>query len=276
MAYILKTEKQVAVIAALAECMSIRSVERMTGVHRDTIMRLGVKVGNACTGLMDSTMRDLNSEKLQLDEIWGFIGKKQKNVSRFDSSECGDAYTFVAIDADTKVVPCFRVGKRDGVTANAFVEDLASRLKNRVLLSTDGLAAYVEAVERGFGSEVDYGQIVKSYSSTEMAERRYSLPKIVDVTKATIVGNPDMAHVSTSYIESQNLTIRMHCRRLTRLTNAFSKKLENFKAAIGLHFGYYNLVKIHKTLRATPAMAAGVAPSFWTVADLVEMANSHE
>lgn len=219
MAYILKTEKQVSVIAALAKGMSIRAAERMTGVHRDTIMRLGVKVGEACTGLMDGTTRDLNSEKLQLVEIWGFVGKKQENVSRVDSEE------------------------------------------------------YVDAVERGFGSEVDYGQIVKSYSSTEMAERRYSPPKIVDVSKLAIARNPDIAHVSTSYIESQNLTMRMHCRRLTRLTNAFSKKLENFKAAIGLHFGYYNFVKIHKTLRATPAMAAGVAPSFWTVADLVEMAN---
>lgn len=274
MANVLKTDKQAAVVSALAEGMSIRSVERMTGVHRDTIMRLGVKVGNACTGLMDRTMRDLPSKKLQLDEIWGFVGKKQKSVSVHDSLDMGDAYTFVALDADSKVVPCFRVGKRNGATAVAFVEDLASRLRNRVLLSTDGLNAYIDAVERGFGSNVDYGQIVKSYSATEMQERRYSPPKIVDVSKAAIIGNPDMGSISTSYVESQNLTMRMHCRRLTRLTNAFSKKLDNFKAAIGLHFGYYNFVKIHKTLRTTPAMAAGVMPSQWSVADLVEMAHS--
>jgi len=211
MANILKTEKQVMVISALAEGMSIRAVERMTGVHRDTIMRLGARVGDACTGLMDNTMRDLNSHRVQLDEIWGFIGKKQGHLKDYDSDDLGDAYTFVAIDADTKIVPCFHVGKRDRETANAFVNDLASRLKNRVLISTDGLSAYVDAIERGFGGEVDYGQVVKSYSASELAERRYSPPVVVDVNKEAIFGNPDMDSVSTSYVESQNLTMRMHC-----------------------------------------------------------------
>jgi IS1 family transposase len=272
MANILPTEKKIAVIAALAEGSSIRSIERMTGVHRDTIMRLGVKTGQACEVILDQTMRGLQCKNLQLDEIWGFIGKKKKNMRRGDPKELGDAWTFVAIDADTKLVPCFEIGKRDSQTANAFLENLSSRMVNRPQISSDGLAAYIDAVERGFGANVDYGQIVKSYSTEEnYPEGKYSPPEVVDVEKTAISGNPVMGDISTSYVERQNLTMRMHMRRLTRLTNAFSKKLENFKAAVALHFVYYNFVKIHKTLRTTPAMAAGVAESQWSVADIVEM-----
>lgn len=273
MANILKKEKQVAVISALAEGTSIRSIERITGIHRDTIMRLGVKIGNQCERILDEKMKNLSCKQIQLDEIWGFIGKKQRNVKK-DEKTLGDAWTFVAVDADTKIVPCFRVGKRDAKTANAFVEDLSNRLINRVQISTDGLKAYVDAIERGFGTDVDYGQIVKTFASGEnTGPSRYSPPQIINIDKNIIQGNPIIDKVSTSYIERQNLTMRMHCRRLTRLTNAFSKKLENFKAAVNLHFSYYNFIKIHSSLRTTPAMAAGVTSSLWTVGDLIDRCN---
>lgn len=277
MANILSLDKQTMIIHALVEGSSIRAIERMTGVHGDTIGRLGVRIGEACKQLMDHKMRNLSCERVQLDEIWGFIGKKQKNLKEGDEKKgLGDAWTFVAIDADTKIVPSFAVGKRDAYTANLFVEDLASRLKSRVQISSDALAAYVEAVERGFGSEVDYGQIVKAFDGADLQnEGKYSPPKVVAASKRIIVGHPNIKDISTSYIERQNLTMRMHCRRLTRLTNAFSKKLENFKAAAALHFAYYNFVRIHKTLRCTPAMEAGVINELWTVRKLIEVAT-HE
>jgi len=269
---VLKTEKKIACIAALAEGSSIRSVERMTGVHRDTIMRLGVRVGKACTDLMHETMHDLECNHVQVDEIWGFVGKKQARVAKTDNQrENGDVYTFVALDQDTKLVPSFHVGQRSLYDATVFMEDLAGRVKNRIQLSSDGFNAYVQAVERGFGCEIDYGQIVKVFSASEIQQRRYSPPRICATNTETIVGKP-REKICTSHIESQNLTMRMHCRRLTRLTNAFSKRLDHFTAAIGLHFGYYNFVKRHNTLRMTPAMAAGVTSSQWSVADLVDIA----
>lgn len=273
MANVLKNEKQVAAVSALAEGSSIRSIERMTGIHRDTIMRLGIRVGKGCTQILDKMMRNLTCEHIQIDEIWGFVGKKQKHV-RFNEVGVGDAWTFVAIDSTSKAVPCFRVGKRDAETSNAFIMDLSNRLANRVQISSDSLGAYVEAIELGFGGEVDYGQIVKAYASEKPlpASSRYSPPRIVRVKKQPIVGNPENSSISTSYVERQNLTVRMYCRRLTRLTNAFSKKIENLKAAIGLHFGYYNLVKIHSSIRMTPAMALNVTDTLWSVQDLVEKA----
>jgi IS1 family transposase len=273
MANKLSFEKQVRIISALAEDSGIRAIERMTGVHRDTIMRLGVRVGQGCCRILDRVMRNLTCDYLQLDEIWGFVGKKQKNVMPGEI-DVGDTWTFVAIDADSKAVPCFKVGKRDTETAQAFVCDLSGRLANRVQISTDALAAYVEAIEKGFGGNVDYGQIVKTYSSAKPlpASTRYSPPDIVKVEKTIINGNPEPWHVSTSYIERQNLTLRMHCRRLTRLTLSFSKKLENFTAAVGLHFGYYNLVKIHSTVRMTPAMKIGATDRLWSTEELVEAA----
>jgi IS1 family transposase len=274
MANNLPMEKQIVAIGALAEGNSIRAIERMTGVHRDTIMRLGVRVGEGCQRMMDEKMRNLSCKNVQIDEVWGFIGKKQKHVDENDSLELGDVWTFIAIDADTKLVPCFRVGKRTREHANAFVADIASRLKNRIQLSSDALRAYAQAVELSFGCEVDYGQLVKVYATSDASpENRYSPGEVIGVERTVITGMPDVSKISTSYIESQNLTVRMHCRRLTRLTNAFSKKLPNFKAAIGLHYGYYNFVKRHSTLRMTPAMAAGVANSFWTVGDLIEMSQ---
>lgn len=272
MANILSTDKQIAVIGALAEGSSIRSIERITGVHRDTIMRLGVRVGHGCAALLDRKMRGLPCQRLQLDEIWGFIGKKQRNTHVNDDPQLGDVWTFCAIDAETKLVPAFKVGKRDHETAGAFVADLAGRMRNRVQISTDALAAYVGAIDDAFGIDVDYAQIIKTYVQDEAQhpERKYSAPQIVTTEKRAVMGNPDMAHASTSYIERLNATTRLHMRRLTRLTHAFSKKRENFEAAVALHFAYYNLVKRHSTIRCTPAMEAGIERSFWSVGDLVE------
>ena len=271
MAYMLKKEKQVAAIAALAEGASIRSVERITGIHRDTIMRLGIRVGEACTAMMDRTMKKLSCSDIQLDEIWGFVGKKESETKYREHQTMGDQYTFVALDRPTKLVPCFRVGKRNKANTVDFLYDLSGRLANRVQLSSDAFNAYADAVERGFGANVDYGQIVKTFTAAELGPRRYSPPEIFHASRTPILGNPSMNMICTSHVENQNLTMRMHIRRLTRLTNAFSKKLENFKAAVGLHFGYYNFVKMHSAIRCTPAMAAGVASAQWSVADLVEL-----
>jgi IS1 family transposase len=206
-----------------------------------------------------------------MDEIWGFVGKKDRQVRRRDPLDVGSVWTWCAIDADTKLVPAFRVGDRNAATANAFVADVASRMANRVQISTDGLGAYQDAIEKAFGAEVDYGQIIKAYGHEETtSNRRYSAPEFVSSEKKVINGRPDVDLISTSYVERLNATTRLHMRRLTRLTLAFSKKRENFEAAVGLHFGYYNFVKRHNTLRCTPAMAAGVTGSFWSVGDLVE------
>jgi IS1 family transposase len=271
MANVLNADKQIAIIAALSEGSSIRSIERMTGVHRDTIMRLGVRVGQGCKALMDFKLVNLSCNRLELDEIWGFVGKKEKHVKPEDDTSIGSVWPFCAIDAETKLVPAFRVGKRDAATANAFLADVAERMTGRVQISTDGLQAYKEAIERSFGGDADYGQIIKTYGheSTE-GQRRYSQPEFVSSEKKIVAGRPDMDLISTSYIERLNATTRLHMRRLTRLTLAFSKKRENFEAAVALHFAYYNFVKRHNTLRCTPAMAAGVTSTFWSVGELVE------
>lgn len=276
MANILPIEKQIAVIGALAECQSIRAIERLTGIHQDTICRLGVRVGQASARIMDEQMRGLTCHKVQLDEIWGFIGKKQKNLAAGDEAKgLGDVWTFVSIDAATRMVPNYFVGKRDLYSAHCFVDDLAGRLDNeKVQISTDALAAYAQAIEQGFGCNANYGQIVKTFGNADLeGQRRYSPPDVVRIRKGVVSGKPEWKHISTSYIERQNLTMRMHMRRLTRLTNAFSKKLENFKAAVGLHFAYYNFVRMHKSLRMTPAMAGGVTDHIWTIRDLVEAAQ---
>jgi IS1 family transposase len=271
MANVLSIDKKIAVIGSLAEGSSIRSIERMTGVHRDTIMRLGVRVGQGCTALMDEKMRNLPCRRLEMDEIWGFIGKKERNVKPDDPSEVGSVWTFCAIDAESKLVPAFRVGERDAATANAFVKDVAERMAYRVQISTDGLNAYVNAIENAFGADVDYGQIIKSYGPTTVGDhRRYSQPEFVSAEKKAVAGRPDFDLISTSYVERLNATTRLHMRRLTRLTLAFSKKRENFTAAVGLHFAYYNFVKRHNTLRCIPAMAAGVTGTTWSVGDLLE------
>jgi IS1 family transposase len=217
-------------------------------------------------------MRNLETKVLQFDEIWGFIGMKQKPTSASDrNAGMGDVWTFVAVDAETRMVPAYLVSstrrKHDAVQ---FCDDVASRVSGRVQISTDALKSYADAVERGFGAEADYGQILKVYGQQDLNEsRRYSPAKLVSVIREVVSGQPDESLISTSYVERQNLTMRMHMRRLTRLTNAFSKKFENFQAAVSLHFAYYNFVRIHKTLRMTPAMAGDVPDRVWTVQDLI-------
>ncbi len=273
MANVLNTDKQIAIIAALTEGSSIRSIERMTGVHRDTIMRLGVKVGQGCTALLDAKLRDLSCNRLEIDEIWGFIGKKESRLKPSDDSQFGDVWTFCVIDAETKLVPAFKVeNNRTLPTTTAFMRDVASRMRNRVQVSTDSLRAYKEAVEAAWGGDVDYAQIVKVYGHDEREEHRYAPPEVIGTEKTVMQGNPNYSLISTSYVERLNATTRLHMRRLTRLTLAFSKKRENFEAAVGLHFAYYNFVKRHNTLRCTPAMAAGVAKTFWSVGELLEAA----
>jgi IS1 family transposase len=275
MANVLPKDKQIAVISALAEGSSIRSIERITGISRNTIMRFGVRVGQGCARVLDAKMRGLTCHNLQFDELWGFIGKKQKHITIDDDPTKGDVWTFCAIDSETKLVPSFRVGKRDHKTANAFVSDVASRITNRPQISSDGLRAYADAIELAFGMEVDYGLIMKNYGADtghHHQERRYSAPEIVFSEKYSVMGRPDMDLVSTSHVERLNGTTRLHMKRLARLTYAFSKKIENFEAAVALNFAYYNFVRTHGSLKMTPAMAAGVERSFWTVGDLVEAA----
>ncbi|MBU0516017.1 MAG: DDE-type integrase/transposase/recombinase [Proteobacteria bacterium] len=271
----LSREKQVTVLNALIEGCSIRSIERMTQVHRDTIMRLMCRVGQGCAHLMDAKMRGLRCENVQVDELWSFVGKKQKRLTPTEqrAGELGDQYIFVALDADTKLIPAFLVGNRNGENANKFMLDLQSRLVNRIQLSTDAFTPYPEAVENAFGASIDYGQLVKTYRSNGAGRGRYAPPEIVSITKTVVSGRPDKKGISTSYIERQNLTLRMQMRRLTRLTNAFSKKLSNLKAALALHFAWYNLGRIHQSLRVTPAMEAGVTGRVWTMKEIATLAD---
>jgi IS1 family transposase len=276
MANVLKTEKQIAVISALAEGSSIRSIERITGINRNTIMNLGVRVGQGCARLLDAKMHDLTCNNLQFDELWGFIGKKEKHVQPTDNPELGDVWTFCALDAETKLIPAYRVGKRSAANTKAFVKDVSSRIINRPQISTDGLRMYVDAIEEAFAADVDYGMVIKNYGHEQGEhhhERRYSAPEVVFCEKSRVIGKPIADLISTSYVERANGTTRQHMKRLSRLTYAFSKKLENFEAAVALHFAYYNLVRTHGTLKMTPAMAAGVERSFWTVGDLIEAAQ---
>jgi IS1 family transposase len=232
---------------------------------------LGLRVGEACAKIHDARMQDVKCKHLECDEVWGFIAAKRKNAAR--AGVYGDVWTFIALDADTKLIPSFIVGKRDLYHARAFMEDLARRLANRVQLSTDALSAYPEAVESGFGCEVDYAQLVKTYELVNLnkdAASRYNPAEVVKTEKTIVSGLPNVNRITTSHVEKQNHTLRMHCRRLTRLTNAFSKKLENFEAAVALNFCYYNFCKRHGAIRMTPAQAADVERSAWTVAELVE------
>ncbi|HVS03478.1 MAG TPA: IS1 family transposase [Thermoanaerobaculia bacterium] len=276
MANVLSAEDRTAVVSALVEGNSLRATSRMTGVARNTVSKLLWDLGFACAQYQDKHVRNLTSRRLQADEIWSFVYAKQKNVSPIHEGKLGqgDVWTFVAIDADTKLVAAYMIGLRNGETATAFLNDLANRLATRVQLTTDGHAMYLPAVETAFGpGEVDYAQIVKMYGADPDAERRYSPAICIGAEKRPEVGEPDTDHISTSYIERQNLTMRMSVRRFTRLTNAFSKKLEMHAAAVALHFMYYNYCRIHQTLRVTPAMAAGIERKPWKVADLVALLN---
>ncbi len=271
----LEIEKKTLAMSMLCEGNSIRGVERMTGIHRDTIMRLAVRVGNGMKKVQDELFTGLESKRLEIDEIWGFVGAKALTTKTREIEGACDDWTWIALDADTKLVPSWHVSDRKQVDADALISDLKSKLVNRPQISTDGLSNYIWAIEKAFGSDVDYGSIVKTYSQRDLkGARRYSLPEVVSTKKEVMQGNPDVDKISTSYVEKQNHTLRMHCRRLARLTNAFSKKRENFEAAISLHYGYYNLVKSHKTIKCTPAMEAGKTKTFWTVRDLVEKGES--
>lgn len=246
----------------------------MTGIHRDTIMRLGYRVGQGCANLMDSYMKNLKCQTVQVDEIWCYVGKKQRHLVDTDNiEELGDQWVFVALDADSKLIPSYLVGKRTADNTQAFIKDLSNRFDNRVQLSSDSLALYVDAVEEGFGPDVDYGQLVKAYEAEPMGAGRYSPPHVVSAERKVIIGSPKISKISTSYVERQNLTMRMQMRRFTRLTNAFSKKLDNLKAAVALHFAHYNFVRVHGSLRVTPAMAAGVTDHLWSLSELMREAN---
>lgn len=258
-------------LQCLLEGCSVRSTERLTGLNRNTILSLLVIAGQKCQQLMDAKMRSLNCKYLECDEIWTYVGKKRRNVRSDDSPEMGDQWVFVALDADTKLIPSFVVGKRTKQTTMAFVGDVAKRITNRPQLTTDGFRFYVEAIEEHFGAEVDFAQLVKLFGDYGQhdSETKYSPSPIMEVISRIWTGDPDPNRVSTSYVERQNLTMRMQMRRFTRLTNAFSKKLGNLKAAIALHFAYYNFCRIHKSLRITPAMEAGITDHVWTIAELL-------
>jgi len=270
---VLKPAKKLAVLSALVEGNSIRSVSRMTGVHKTTILKLLVQVGERCQALMDATLRGLSPRSLQVDEIWTFVWKKQRRVTfeeRFDP-EIGDQYVFYAIDAETKLVPHFDVGKRNMVTAYRFMEGLRGRMNgHRFQLTTDGFVPYIGAVEMAWGADApDFAQLIKLFGSVNPGPSRYSPARIIDAVPTVIHGTPNPRLVSTSYIERANLSLRMACRRFTRLTNAFSKKLDNLKAAVALFFAYYNFCRIHGSLRITPAMAAGVTDRVWSLEELL-------
>jgi IS1 family transposase len=267
----LDTAKRAQIISALVEGCSIRATVRMTGASKNTIAKLLVELGAACSKYMDEVMQNLPCKRLQCDEIWSFVGCKQKQVTaeKLEAGVCGDVWTWIAIDADTKLVPCWMVGQRDPITARDFMQDLAARLANRVQLTTDGLKAYLTAVDRAFGEDIDYAMLIKIYGADVEGQKRYSPAECLGCKKEGITGMPDPKHISTSYVERQNLTMRMHIRRFTRLTNAFSKKLENHVASLAIHYMHYNFVRIHQTLRVTPAMAAGVSDRLWSIEDIV-------
>lgn len=272
----LSNEKRAQILAVLCEGMGINAATRITGASKNTVLKLLSDAGEACAKYQDEAMRNLKCKRVECDEIWSFVGMKQKNVPEELAGILGygDVYTWTAIDADTKLIPCWHVGTRDANSAYAFINDLASRLANRVQLTTDGHKAYIDAVEGAFGNNIDFAMLVKHYSNpseAKQAQKRYSPSQFISADKRRITGDPNIKNVSTSYVERQNLTMRMHMRRFTRLTNAFSKKLENHMHAISLYFMFYNFCKIHKSLRVTPAMAAGISTTLWEISDIVAL-----
>lgn len=274
----LTREKRAQIIHMLVEGNSLRAVTRMTGVSINTVTKLLMDAGQICGEYQDKALRDLPCKRVQVDEIWSFTYAKQRNVQNAKAApeEAGDTWTWTAIDADSKLAVSWLIGGRDAEYANAFIEDLAGRLANRVQLTSDGHGPYLEAVERGFGAGIDFATLIKIYGPAPEAQRRYSPPVCKGARKDRVTGNPDPKHVSTSYVERQNLTMRMHMRRFTRLTNGFSKKVENHAYAVALHFMYYNFVRVHKSLRVTPAMAAGVTDKLWEIGDIVDLIEAAE
>ena len=276
----LNSERQTQVVKALCEGNSIRSTSRITGVAINTVIKLLTDLGAACLKYQDEAMHDLNLKYVQVDEIWSFVYAKEKNVpaSMKGKLGVGDVWTFTAIDAETKLVPCWLVGQRDTGHAFEFIDDLRQRLANRVQITTDGHKMYLEAVEGAFGRDVDFAQLGKIYWADPEGQKRYSPAQCIAAEKHRVQGKPDPAHVSTSYVERQNLTMRMSMRRFTRLTNGFSKKLGNHMCALALYFMHYNFVRPHASLRnpyyRTPAMAAGLTNHIWTVEEIVSLISN--
>ena len=274
----LPLDKRTKILSSLCEGSSLRSISRAADVSINTVSKLLIDAGKACAAFHDEKVRGVQSRRVQVDEIWSFTYGKQKNVARAKAvpSEAGDTWTWTALDADTKLIVTWLVGGRDSDYAIAFMDDLRDRLANRVQLTGDGHKAYLEAVEGAFGGDVDYATLVKLYGTASDASKgRYSLAECIGTRKTRIEGRPDPKHVSTSYAERQNLTMRMHMRRFTRLTNAFSKKFENHTHMVALYSVWYNYVRQHKTLKGiSPAMAAGISQTLWSMADLAEMVDA--
>ena len=268
--------KRTLILQMLCEGSSMRSIARTADVSINTVSKLLVDAGKACAAFHDEKVRGVTASRVQCDEIWSFTYAKQKNVraAKAAPEEAGDTWTWTALDAQSKLIVSWLVGGRDAEYANAFMNDLASRLANRVQLTTDGHKAYLEAVEGAFGADVDYAQLVKLYGEAPEAQKRYSPAVCTGARKEAITGRPNKAHVSTSYVERQNLTMRMHMRRFTRLTNAFSKKFENHMHMVALYTVWYNWVRIHKTLKVTPAMAAGLSPILWSMEDVAALIDA--
>jgi IS1 family transposase len=269
---VLTTEKRVQIVRALVEGNSMRSTSRMVGVSINTVTKLLVELGAACERFHDHAVRGVACKRVQADEIWSFCYAKDKNVpdSMRDKPGVGSVWTWTGMCADSKLILSYHVGTRDADCAMHFMEDLAGRLANRVQLTTDGHKVYLEAVDAAFGTQIDYAMLVKVYGNVSN-EQRYSPGECIGTRKNWISGNPDPRHTSTSFVERQNLTMRMSMRRMTRLTNAFSKKVANLEAAVALHFAYYNFCRIHKTLRVTPAMAAGLTDKVWDIENLLNL-----
>src|SRR5438309_5013626 len=275
----LSLQDRTKIIGCLTEGMSLRAASRMEDVSINTVTKLLVDVGTACEMYQLETLKNLSCKRIQCDEIWSFVGAKEANVPPNQQGQFGrgDVYTWVALDSDSKLVISWLVGTRGAAYAKAFMKDVASRLTHRVQLTTDGHKGYLSAVEGAFGIDVDYAMLVKLYGGEQgnkpEAQHRYSPGKCIGAIKGAVTGNPDERHISTSYVERQNLTMRMHMRRFTRLTNAFSKKVENHACAVALHYMFYNFAKIHKTLRVTPAMQAGISDHVWSLEEIAKLAD---
>jgi len=268
---VLPIEKQAQILNALVEGCSVRSTARLVGVEHKTVLRVLLRAGERCQRLLDEKMRNIQSRFIQVDEMHGYVQVRQKNLNptRHDEMTQGEQYVFIAIDSETKLIPSFVVGKRNAANAYWLMKDLESRLANRVQLTTDGFRPYAAAVDATFGTDIDFAMLVKVYSGDEANRERYSPSEIVEARPIPVMGSPKPQRISTSHVERQNLTVRMQLRRFTRLTNAFSKKLENMKAALAIHFAHYNFCRIHQTLRVTPAMAAGITEEIWGIGKLL-------
>lgn len=274
----LPIEKRAQIVSCFAEGNSLRSTSRMVDVSLVTVLKFLKDMGTVCSDYQDHALRNLSCQRIQVDEIWSFVGAKDKNLplEQLGKFGRGSVWTWVAIDADTKLVPSWLISDRSAEAATVLMRDLASRLANRVQLTTDGHKAYLNAVEEAFGADVDYSQLIKLYGATPENETRYSPGECIGCKRERVVGSPDPLHISTSYVERQNLSMRMGMRRFTRLTNAFSKKVENHIHAIAIYFMHYNFAKIHGSLRITPAMAAGVTDHVWDLEEIVGLLEKAE